>query len=221
MGQATPDVTAVFFSSYAFLESVRASIADGAGQSLMVAETRADAEGVTDDASGLEGYERQLTTLVQEHGRAYLFAVYRGKLSEGADFSGNLIKSVVCVSIPLEYPGLYHERLQVLYRMAFAPIAEERSDDLSEKAREYALDRLSLSLVLQACGRGIRSEADRCAFVLLDKRYHDYAWRRFLEPRLYNLRQLKQAVEGFHQIERVVVGAKWDKALTGNQSAQS
>ena len=150
---------------------------------------------------------------MQEHGRAYLFAVYKGKLSEGADFTGNLVKSVICVSIPLEYPALYHKRLQALYQGAFAPIAEERGDDLSEKAREYALDRHSLSLVLQACGRGIRHQRDRCAFVLLDRRYHDYGWRRFLEPRPYNVRCPETSVQSFYRERTTISRLGWDAAL--------
>ena len=44
VGQATPGVTAVFFSSYGFLEQVRAGI-PASEQALIVAESRADAQG--------------------------------------------------------------------------------------------------------------------------------------------------------------------------------
>lgn len=213
IGQVTPGVTTVFFSSYAFLEQVRSAIIDSTEQALIVAETRADAESRTDSASGLGDYEQQLRELVQKYRRAYLFAVYKGKLSEGADLAGNLIKSVICISIPLEYPGLYHERLRHLYQQAFAPIAEERGDKLDEKAHEYALDRLSLSLVLQACGRGIRNETDQCAFTLLDKRYDEYDWRRFLEPRPFRLLQPANTVASFHQEPQMRTGKGWDKTL--------
>ncbi|RME51004.1 MAG: hypothetical protein D6796_01860 [Caldilineae bacterium] len=212
VGQATPGVTAVFFSSYVFLEQVRAEIADGVEQALIVAERRADAE-QPGRPGAPEGYEQRLRALVREYGRAYLFAVYQGKLAEGADFRGNLIKTVVCVSIPMEYPALFHQRLGALYAERFAEIAEALGDDPQTRAREYALDRLSLSWVLQACGRGIRSETDRCAFVLLDKRYHDYGWRRFLEPRPYNVRQPETNVQGFHQEQRAAPERTWDAAL--------
>ncbi len=214
VGQATPGVTAVFFSSYAFLEQVRAGITDPTEQALIVIEKRADAERRAGDARGLGDYEVRLRELVKEHGRAYLFAVYQGKLAEGADFSDNLIKTVVCVSVPMEYPALFHRRLEALYADRFAEIAEELGDDPQAKAREYALDRLSLSLVLQACGRGIRNKMDRCAFVLLDRRYHEYGWRRFLEPRPYNVRKPSQAVESFQGIRSVEMSREWDEALT-------
>jgi ribonuclease HIII len=211
VGQATPGVTAVFFSSYGFLEQVRDAMPPSE-RSLIVAEARADAQGA-DVLSDLGAYETRLRQLVADHGRAYLFGVYQGKLAEGADFRGNLLKTIVCVSIPLEYPALFHQRLEALYASRFAEIAEAMGDDARAKAREYARDRLSLSLVLQACGRGIRNEADRCVFVLLDQRYHEYGWRRFLDPRPYNLRQPAGNAADFHRERAGMTGPAWDPAL--------
>jgi Rad3-related DNA helicase len=203
-------VTAVFFSSYAFLEQVRAAVDDPREQQLIVSEER----GGTDDADDdLGHYEDELRSMVENYGRAYLLAVYQGKLAEGADFRGNVIKTVICISIPMEYPVLFHRRLETLYAGRFAEIAEKLGDDAEAKAHEYALDRLSLSWVLQACGRGIRSKSDRCAFLLLDKRYHDYGWRRFLKPRPYNARRPENNVGDFHQESRLVFDPDWDLAL--------
>jgi len=205
-------VTAVFFSSYAFLEQVYNAIQDPAERALILCEKRADVE--TPDVPGSQSeYEQELRAGVAQHGRGYLFAVYQGKLCEGMDLQNNLIKTVVCVSIPMEYPSLFHQRLEAQCARSFAEIAEALGDDPTAKAREYALDRLSLSLVLQACGRGIRRPEDRCAFVLLDKRYHDYGWRRFLEPRPYNLRRPEQAVAGFYGAREATVNDRWDEAL--------
>jgi ribonuclease HIII len=215
IGQSTPGVTAVFFSSYSFLEQVRERVLGRVEQGLVVSESRANAEGLDTEITNLSHYEQRLRNLMSKHGRAFLFAVYQGKLAEGADFDRNLIKTVICISIPLEYPKLFHDLLQRLYESFFRPIAEERGDDPSEKAREYALDRVSLSQVLQACGRGIRRETDRCAFVLLDQRYgeKDYRWRRFLEPRPYNLAHPEQTVATFHDTPQTFREAEWDSAL--------
>jgi ribonuclease HIII len=211
ISRATPGVTAVFFSSYAFLEMVRAGL-PRAEQSLIVTEARADAQ--ADDApADLGAYEAGLRQLVADHGRAFLFAVYQGKLAEGANFTGNLVKTIICVSIPMEYPALFHQRLETLYAEHFVEIAERLGDDQAAKAHEYALDRVSLSLVLQACGRGIRSETDRCDFVLLDKRYHKYGWRRFLQPRPYNVRRPEENTQSFHQEGAIAPGFSWDLAL--------
>src|SRR5688572_9593307 len=87
IGRQTPGVTAVFFSSYAFLEAVRDQLPPNERE-LVVAEGRADAAGDTPES--LDGYRERLEALRAEHGRAYLFAVYAGKIAEGADFAGNL-----------------------------------------------------------------------------------------------------------------------------------
>lgn len=216
VGQATPGVTAVFFSSYSFLEQVRAAM-PASEQALIVAESRADAQG-QDVLADLNAYEARLRELVEANGRAYLFGVYQGKLAEGADFRGNLLKSIVSVSIPMEYPALFHQRLEVLYAGLFAEVAEVLGDDARDKAREYARDRLSLSLVLQACGRGVRSEDDRCAFVLLDRRYHEYGWRRFLTPRPYNTSRPRQIVWAFYLRRSSTVLEDWDEALIAKSS---
>lgn len=217
VSQATPGVTAVFFSSYAFLEQVRNAM-EPATRALTVCETRADAA-TPDTPTDLAGYEQRLRALVAKQKRAILLAVYSGKLAEGANFADNLIKAVICVSIPMEYPKLFHERLQAVYTRYFAGIAESLGDDPAVKAREYALDRLSLSLVLQACGRGIRHEKDRCAFVLLDRRYDEYGWRRFLMPRPYNVREPQANVEDFHHPPDAFFNLVWDAALL--QATQS
>lgn len=220
IGRATPGVTAVFFSSYAFLQQVQQAITNNTEQSLIIAEAQSRHEDETSEQTGINDYHRRLKALVQQHGRAYLFAVYQGRIAEGADFGGNLIKTVVCVSLPLEYPELFHERLQQLYEQLFDSIARDRADKLEEKAREYAMRRIALSLVLQACGRGIRSGTDRCAFVLLDRRYGPasnssvgYDWRGYLEPRPYNVKDPAYAVQMFHATRTQSGQSTWDSVL--------
>lgn len=110
---------------------------------------------------------------------------------------------------------IIHLRTSEMFdQQAFGPIAGEHGDGVYEKAREYALNRLSFSPVLQVCGRGIRHERDRCVFVLLDRRYDDHGWRRFLEPKPYNLlRQPERAVHGFRRTVADGASRKWDEAL--------
>lgn len=151
--------------------------------------------------------------LASDHGWAYLHGVYQGKLTEDADFQGNLLKSIICVSISMEYSALFYQRLDAFYASRFADVAESLGNDTRAEAREYARDRLPLSLVVQACSRGIRSEFGQCAFVLLDERYHDYDWRRILEPRPYNLLRTEVVEKTFHARECKATGASWDEAL--------
>lgn len=213
VGQVTPGVTAVFFSSYDFLSRVQNELPQAEGP-LIVAESREDAEGSHDGGHGLIGYETELRQRVETFGRAYLFAVYKGKLSEGASFNDNLIKSLICVSVPLEYPGLYHRRLEEHYQSLFNGIAQQLGDNLVEKAHEYAWERPSLSLVLQACGRGIRHQTDRCAFLLLDKRYTNVAWRRFLPSGPYNLSRPAATIKTFFRPAPEQDDTAWDPAIT-------
>jgi ribonuclease HIII len=214
VGRETPGVTAVFFSSYDFMQQVLDKMDETVRRTLIVAEEPRNSDNqMIGDTAGK--YEERLKAIVQEHQRAYLFAIYTGKLAEGADFGGNLIKTVVCVSIPMESIEEYHQKLQALYRHTFASVSAELGDNVAEKAKEYAIDRASLSLVLQACGRGIRRENDRCAFLLLDRRYDTYDWRRFLEPRPFNTPKPGITVSDFHRSAQIVrtVKAEWDTAL--------
>lgn len=212
-GRAVPDVTAVFFSSYDFLKQIYRRMPGETEQPLVVAESQADAGGEADLGQGLSAYESHLQRLVETYGRAYLFGVYKGKLAEGANFGDNLIKNVICVSIPLDYPGLFQQRLTEYYQQVLAPIAAELGDDLVAKAREYAIERPSFSLVLQACGRGIRNEADRCTFLLLDQRYTSPAWRRFLPSGPYNIARPDRVIETFYRPIPPQNETAWDPAL--------
>lgn len=92
-------------------------------------------------------------------------------------------------------------------------VTEALGDDAPDKTREYARYRLLLALVLQACGRGIRSGEDRWVFVLLDRRYHDYGWRRFLDPIPYNVLRPKSSVQGLHSRKAIFADIVWDIAL--------
>jgi DNA excision repair protein ERCC-2 len=214
IGRQTPGITAVFFSSYAFLEAVRDQLSVSE-RGLVVSEGRADAAG--DSPESLDGYRARLAALRTQRGRAYLFAVYAGKIAEGADFAGNLIRTVVCVSLPLEWPQLFHRRLRERFAVQFAPVAQELGDRATEKAEEYAAARAPLALVLQACGRGLRSPSDRCAFVLLDARYGGDGrgpdWRAFLEPPPYNAARPELAVQTFHAAEQSVAAGDWDPVV--------
>jgi len=213
ISKVTPGVTAVFFSSYAFLEKVYEEISDPLERELIVLEKRADSQAIDSAPPDFAEYEQKLRNLVKHKKRAYLFAVYQGKLAEGADFSNNLIRSVVCVSIPMENPDLFMIRLQERYQDRLRDVAHQLGDNLSQKVREYAVDRYSLSKVLQACGRGIRSEQDRCSFILLDKRYHEMNWRRFLLPRPYHVNRPGDNVRSFYTTTSQQLSFDWDPAL--------
>lgn len=213
IGKVTPKVTAVFFNSYQFLQKVLDAIPNSERE-LTIIEKQSDINAHQLDSQSLNHYSTRLEQFIEEHQRAYLFAVYQGKIAEGASFTNNLIKTVICISLPLEYPGAFHEKLKESYQKLFEPIDRQH---IQQKADEYSTRRLPLSLVLQACGRGIRTESDRCSFVLLDYRYGPgkghYDWRSYLNPPPYNLRKPSQTVENFHSSPLPQLDEGWDSLI--------
>ncbi len=230
IGKATEEgVTAVFFSSYKFLEDVHNGMPPEE-QRLVIRETPADSKLEAEGARSLEGYERDLRRVMYDAGntrnRAYLFSVYAGKLAQGANFGDNLIKTVVCVYIPTEMIELFHQRLckrlwSLFYPGEPQPDAPLNDRDVRNKlawkdAWQYAYERPAMYQVLQAAGRGIRALKDRCAFVLLDRRYHEFVWHDFLKPEPFHADAPHIRVRMFHKgaPERFEdVSGAWDPLL--------
>jgi len=92
--------------------------------------------------------------------RKILLAVQGGRLSEGVDYIGNTIKTIVVVGVPYAKPSLPVSAQIELYRKLFG-----------KNGRFYAYIVPALWSSLQAAGRGIRSPIDTCAIILLDRRF--------------------------------------------------
>ncbi len=208
-GRATPGVTAVFFSSYEFMQAVLDEM-PATEQALVVRERRSGDAAA--EATSIEEYNRLLRERLSGQGtidaHAYLFAVYTGKLAQGANFAGNLIKTVICVSVPAEMVELFHEQLcrqlwSLLYPNTPPPSAPLNDRNPAHKAEwaaawQYAYERPSMFEVLQATGRGIRTPMDRCAFVLLDQRYDEFKWHNVLAPEPFHTDTPHTHVANFH-----------------------
>ncbi|HEU5378580.1 MAG TPA: helicase C-terminal domain-containing protein [Ktedonobacteraceae bacterium] len=211
IGKATQGgVTAVFFSSYEFMRSVYNRMPQGE-KNLVVYEREGNGkEGESEDLHSLEEYERELRrkmeAFAQEH-RAYLFALYAGKIAQGANFRNNLLKTIICVSIPMEMVELFHLHLcyhlwPILYpdqARPQVPLTGPSRVAAWADAWQYAYERPSMYQVLQATGRGIRTPEDRCAFVLLDRRYDELRWHEFLVPTPFHTSTPHMDVEIFHE----------------------
>lgn len=89
-----------------------------------------------------------------------LFAVMGGSLSEGIDYSNNVIKGIIIVGIPLEKPNL-ELRAKIEYM----------NRKFDGKGSDYAYIVPGIIRAAQAAGRAIRSETDRAFIVFMDKRY--------------------------------------------------
>lgn len=112
--------------------------------------------------------------MTMDHGnyRAMLWGVQAGSLSEGMDYSGNALKTIIVVGLPLVPPSLYVDQLIGYYSRKFG----------REKGRMYAYIYPAVNKVHQAAGRGIRSEKDVGIIVLMDKRFGDQPYKTSLPP---------------------------------------
>jgi DNA excision repair protein ERCC-2 len=101
---------------------------------------------------------------LRERPHTLVNAVAGGKIVEGVEFrdeSGvSLIEAVVVCGVPYPYPDDYFEDFKSAIRKEVGEYADDIATDVQAAIR-----------VAQACGRAIRSEADRAYIVLADRRY--------------------------------------------------
>ena len=209
--QVTKRGTLVFCNSYAFLEGIAAGLSPEIQQYTIVEKSSTERQ-------SLEDIQQQILQNIQQYGHALLLAVYQGQIAEGANFKDNLIQSIICLSLPIEYPNLVHQYLQEHYKKLFANIASDLNASqniLEEKTKEYSLYRQSLSLILQASGRGIRHMDDRCCIILHDKRYEQYLWRKFFKTTPFNASLPKENIQRFWNAPSVMGSEDntWDNAI--------
>jgi DNA excision repair protein ERCC-2 len=88
-----------------------------------------------------------------------LYGVMGGKLSEGMDYPGNILKCVVTVGLPLATWNVYEKALIDYLEQQFPG-----------KGRTYAYYAPAILRLIQASGRVHRSAKDQGCIVLLDNR---------------------------------------------------
>lgn len=152
--------TAVFFPSYAIMENVLNFIK--IDKSILLEERNAS-------KSEKNQVYKELVKLKSENG-GLLLGVQGGSFSEGVDYADNLLDAVIVVGLPLAPPTLEVEALLKYYKEKFG----------REKGYDYAYLFPALNRVMQASGRLIRSEKDRGIIVLMDKRFAQYRFSRFI-----------------------------------------
>jgi len=104
-----------------------------------------------------------------KRGGAVLLGVQGGRSSEGVDYPGDEMNSVVVVGVPYAEPTS-KVKLQIKY-------FEER---FPGRGREYGYMLPALKKASQAAGRPIRTLNDRGAIIFLDYRFATYHCKRFL-----------------------------------------
>ncbi|MFW3145506.1 MAG: ATP-dependent DNA helicase [Thermoplasmatota archaeon] len=164
-----PGNVAVFFPSYSLLFDVKEYLW-GCPKRIIIEErsmTRSDKERILHELVGMKG-----------SGGALLLGVMGGSLSEGVDYKDNLLSGVIALGLPLAPPSLEVQSLRTYYRNKFG---FSLGDD-------YSYNYPAVNKVLQAAGRSIRSERDRAVIVLMEERFKQPRYLKFLPEELRPVR---------------------------------
>ena len=146
---------AIFAPSYTMLERIHSDFINlgwNGGRVILKEEQRMSKGRVESMVSRL--YEQK------QMGGAVIFGVLNGKLSEGVDYSDNVLDSLVCIGLPLPPPSSKQDSLIDYFTKKF-----DRN-----RAWKYASLQPAVNSVLQALGRPIRKKEDRAIIVLLESR---------------------------------------------------
>ena len=145
---------AIFAPSYSMMERIHSDFVNlgWSSKKILKEEQRMSKGGVESIISKL--YEQK------EMGGAVIFGVLNGKLSEGVDYSDNVLDSLVCIGLPLPPPSSKQDSLIDYFTKKF-----DRN-----RAWKYASLQPAVNSVLQALGRPIRKKEDRAIIVLLENR---------------------------------------------------
>ncbi len=179
----SPGNVGVFFPSHDIRDRVLGIARDQIEKAILVEEQEMTREQKRDILEQLEKKAR-------EEG-AVLFGVTGASFSEGVDYPGDLMNTVVIVGVPLARPDLKTRALQDYYDKKYG------------KGFEYASTYPAMNKVLQAAGRCIRSPTDRGVIVLVDKRFLWRPYKRLL-PRdgmIYHSQDLVRELEYFFEGE--------------------
>ena len=153
--EETKGNVAVFSPSYAMMDRIHNDTSDWTFGKSIAIEDRRMAKGAI---------ERMIASMYERRhmgGETVLFGVLSGKLSEGVDYTENILNAVVCVGLPLPPPSARQDALLEYYSARFG----------RSKAWKYASLQPAVNSVLQALGRPIRKKEDRAIIVLLESRF--------------------------------------------------
>jgi len=167
---------AVFFPSYALLNDIAAYLPEDVSRRAMVERREMNKE----EKNRL--YER-----LRDNNAGILLAVQGGSLSEGMDYESNTLKAIIVVGLPLSPPTLEVKTIEGYYTGKYG----------AEKGRLYGYLHPAVTKVLQAAGRGIRNEQDRCIIVLMDYRFAQFPYKNCL-PSDYKVTVTNRAEELCH-----------------------
>ena len=144
-----PRSAIVFYPSYALMEKISSRTADASNGRKVFFETRQmDQANLMDIVRGFK----------HASGNAVMHAIAGGRISEGLDFPGSEMELAIIAGVPYPKPTAKQRALQHFCEIRFG------------KGWEHAVQAPTCRKLEQAIGRLIRSETDRGAAVVLDKR---------------------------------------------------
>ncbi len=162
VAHSTPGNTGIFTTSYKVLREL---LAAGLGKRLKK-KLYVEKQGAknTENDRLVEQFRESST-----QGGAVLLGVQGGRNSEGGDFPGDTMNSVVVVGVPYARPTPRIGALIEYYDARF-----------NGRGRDYAYVLPAMTRAIQAAGRPVRRLEDRGAIVFLDQRFATPYLRRFL-----------------------------------------
>jgi DNA excision repair protein ERCC-2 len=149
--------TAVFFPSFDLMSKIMGSAELEDGDTLP--PTLPTDRELFMEKRGSKGIDlHDLVEGFKESRGGILASVIGGRLSEGIDYPGDSLEQVIIVGIPYPKPNARQRALSAYYDIKF------------RKGWEYTVHAPTSRRLLQALGRMIRSESDRGAGYILDRR---------------------------------------------------
>jgi len=193
LARNVPGNMAAFFPSYFIAQEVSRYIPGDVGGKQVFLEERQMGHG---------DRERLFDRLENARGKGILWGVQGGSMSEGLDYPDNLLQSVVVVGIPMAPPSLEVDFLRQYYETKFG----------SGRGEQYGYIFPAMNRVAQASGRAVRSETDRALIVLMDERFVQVRYNRYLPPDLSPTESvdLSKEADGFFN-DRSTQGIRRDR----------
>ncbi|KAF0993093.1 hypothetical protein HZS_3524, partial [Henneguya salminicola] len=126
---------------------------------------------------------------------AVLFAVCRGRISEGIDFSDDRARTVITIGIP--YPNI--KMLEIDRKMSFNDIRKKLTKNPSMLAGREWYNIQAFRALNQALGRCIRHRKDWGAIIMIDERF-DQSQNSFI-PNYYLSNWIRRNLISFNNFE--------------------
>ena len=164
----TPANTGIFAASFGVLNSLKAEGLEKTLNKPLFSERR----GMSSKAN--EKMVAAFKAYAEDDG-AVLLGVQGGRSSEGVDFPGNQMNSVIVVGVPYAEPTPRVNAQIEYYEKCFPKLG-----------REYGYVLPAMKKASQAAGRSIRTLEDRCVIVFLDFRFATSYCRSFLPSWINN-----------------------------------